>query len=439
MQARTSEARGGHRPLSIVARGAGIAIAAAIGITVVAGLLVWVARGMTEMPVSFGRSPIGVLGLVISPICYAAIGGILASRLPANPIGWLFLAIGAALGMMLPINLVVTAAHEALRPAPAAVVWLAWARTTFGTPVVLTAAVFAVLLFPDGHWPSKSWRWAGWLGAATGLLLLLTTAIDPVGLITYPSLANPLAAPYAYRGLVDGLRFVAVGGVALSGVLAVIAIRSRHGSADHIGRAQLRWIVVAAAVCVAAAIPFVVARYVLRVADDTGELLAAIAQIGACAFPLAAAMAISRYRLFDIDVLIGRTLVYLPLMAALGGMYTAGIALFQRVFVAVTGSESDAALVLTILVVAAAFTPLRRALEGAVDRRFAGLKRESPAPSPARPQRAELHAVAQSGTVDCPLGPSRTIRDCLGCARLIAISAEGTDVTVVCGSQLATP
>ena len=97
------------------------------------------------MPVSFGRTPLGVLGLVLSPIFYAAIGGILASRQPNNIIGWLLLAIGVALGTMLPVNLLVTAAHESLQPAGDAVVWAAWVRTVFGTPVVLTAAaLFAV-------------------------------------------------------------------------------------------------------------------------------------------------------------------------------------------------------------------------------------------------------------------------------------------------------
>lgn len=412
----------GPRPVATFWRLLALAIAAATVVVVLGSLLVWIARGMTAMPVSFGRSPVGVLGLVVSPICYAAIGGILASRLPRNPIGWLFLAIGAALGIMLPVNLVVTIAHEALRPASATVVWLAWGRTTFGTPVVLTASVLGVLLFPDGRWPAPRWRWAGWLAVASGLALLGTTAVDPVGLITYPSLANPMAAPYTSRAVIDAVRTVAVGGLVVGAVLAVAAIAHRHRLSDDLGRAQLRWIVLAVAVCVAAAVPFVVARYVLRVTDATGELLAVVAQLGACAFPLAAAIAISRYRLFDIDVLIGRSLVYLPLMAALGGMYTAGIALFQRVFVAVTGSESEVAVVLTILVVAAAFTPVRKALEGVVDRRFAG--RTGPATEiRAPPATVTVRAVDDQDRVDCPLGTGRILRDCLSCPRLVAVTA----------------
>ena len=419
-----------------------IAIAVLTVVAVVVSMLVWLARGMTEMPVSFGSSPVGVLGLVISPICYAAVGGILASRLPANPIGWLFIAMGVALGMMLPVNLAVTAAHESLRPAGPLLVWIAWVRTAFGTPVVLTAAVIAVLLFPDGRTLGGRWRVAPWLAGGAGAVLLAAAALDPVGLISYPSLPNPLALPYELKTVVEWSRTAATAILVAGGALAVASIRRRHRVGDDVVRAQLRWIVVAVAISVAAAVPFVVARYVLRVTEPIGELLAAVAQIGACAFPLAAAFAISRYRLFDVDVLIGRSLVYLPLMAVLGGMYTAGIALFQRLFVALTGSQSELAVIMTILVVASAFTPVRRALEGFVDRRFAHRQAgstqalELPAATPTRaarlpPRHAQLLAVDESGGVACPLDGERSLRDCLRCEHLVAFVDE-PDFHVVC-------
>jgi hypothetical protein len=413
--------------------------------TVILSLLVWLARGMTEMPVSFGSSPIGVLGLVVSPICYAAVGGVLAARLPSNAVGWLFLAMGVALGMMLPVNLAVTAAHEALRPAGSLLVWAAWLRTTFGTPVVLGAAVIAVLHFPDGRTLGSRWSIATWLAASAGVVLLLTAGLDPVGLITYPSIPNPLALPYELRGIVAAARMSAAVVLVAAGGLAVLSVWDRYRSGDRILRAQLRWIVVAVAVSVLAAVPFVVARYVLRVADPLGEVVAAVAQVGACAFPLSAAMAISRYRLFDIDVVIGRSLVYLPLMAVLGGMYSAGIALVQRIFVAVTGSESEVAVIVTILVVASAFTPLRRSLERLVDRRFAAERSRTgddsgaaagrgiagAARSSRQPLRAKLLSVSEDGHVDCPLVAGRTLRDCLRCTRFIAV-VDDPDLEVVC-------
>ena len=421
--------------------------------TVTLSLLVWIGRGMASMPVSFGSTPVGVLGLVLSPICYAAVGGTLAARLPANPIGWLLLLIGVALGGMLPVNLLVAVAHESLRPASSFVVWIAWARTTFGTPVVLATVVVVLQIFPDGRPLVGRWRLGFWAAIAAGVLMMGTTAVDPIGLITYPSIANPLALPYALHDVVGGLRTVGVLAVIATAGVALAALWHRYRRGDAICRAQLRWIILAAAIGVAGATPFVFARYVLRVTDTTGELLSAIAQIGSCAFPLAAAFAISRYRLFDVDVVIGRTLVYLPLMAILGGMYTSAIALFQRIFVAVTGSESDAAIVLTILVVGSVFTPLRGSLERAVDRRFSGVKLDAESSEPhsslqhgstgggalpldqvalnRRVDRVHVGAISSDGNVECPLRSNVRVQDCLRCPYLQAFG-DGPYRTVVC-------
>jgi hypothetical protein len=94
----------------------------------------------------------------------------------------------------------------------------------------------------------------------------------------------------------------------------------------------------------------------------------ALANLGGIALPVAAAFAITRYRLFGIDRLISRTLVYVPLVGILGGLYAAAVALFQRLFVAITGSPSEVPLLIAVFVIAAAFTPLRKAMEHAVDR-----------------------------------------------------------------------
>jgi hypothetical protein len=89
-----------------------------------------------------------------------------------------------------------------------------------------------------------------------------------------------------------------------------------------------------------------------------------------CFLPVAAAVAVLRYHLYNIDVIINRALVYIPLTGILGGAYAAGVALFQKLFVAVTGDRSDAAIVITTLVLASMFTPIRNWLQSFVDRRF---------------------------------------------------------------------
>lgn len=417
---------------------AGIALAT-IGLVVVSFML-WIGRNMAPMPVPFGRTPAGVLGLVISPICYAAVGGVMASKLPRNPIGWLFLAAGAALGIMLPVNLLVAGANDAYRMVPGFTVWAAWFRTTFATPTVLTALVLAAYIFPDGHALPGRWRHGPRLIAAGAVLLMAGVATNPIGLVTYPTVPNPFAAPPDLAWLSNASRLGGLGVLLASAGLALVSLWLRHRRGNALLKAQLRWIVLAAGLTTATSLPFLVSGYVMRVDDSTGELLAATSQVGLCTFPVAAAFAISRYRLFDIDAVISRTLVYVPLTALLGGMYTAGVALFQRLFVAITGEQSDTAIVGAILVVASAFTPLRRGLEGLVDRRFASGKAEPPHAHPAPPAaltprlpptHASVVPVDERGGVRCPYGEGKTLRDCISCSGLLAL-VDDPEISVVC-------
>jgi hypothetical protein len=259
---------------------------------------------------------------------------------------------------------------------------------------------------------------------------------------------------------------VALGVVIPSIAAAVAAVGLRYRRGDEVVRAQLRWIVLGVGIAAVGVIPYLVIRFLVPVGNDLGDVLAAVAQIGACAFPIAAAFAISRHHLFDIDVLIGRTLVYLPLTALLGGLYTAGIALFQRVFVAMTGETSDAAIVMAMLLVATAFTPLRRWLEAVVERRFPALAETEasardaadrdgsagPAVAPGAPAMSapdppsgsfvaadlldvghiaapvEVLPVSPDATVTCPLGGTRTLYDCLGCLYFRAVARHPPEV-----------
>ena len=420
-----------------------IASLIAVGTTVVVivSLLVWIARGLEPLPVSYGRSAIGIGGLVVAPIAYVATGSILAGRLSRNPIGWLFLAAGVALGTMLPVNLLVASAHEALRPASPELIGVAWLRNTFGTPIVLTVIVLAGALFPTGRPVGRRW-WAGvWLALAGGVLLSAAAAADPAGMVSYPSLSNPTSIPQGLAWIVSQARVIALGLLVAGGVSSVASLAVRYRGGDVVVRAQLRWVILAASVAGLATVPFVVSRYLVPVGESAGEHLAAGAQLGASMFPVATAIAISRYRLFDIDVVVSRTLVYLPLTAILGGLYTAAIAFFQRLFVAFTGESSDAAIVLTALVVAAAFTPVRRALEGVVERRFgrsgAGVQPTAStsngvvaAAGNAALAPSVLVAVAADGSVACPLGRARNIGDCLQCGYLRAIVRQPSPAIV---------
>jgi hypothetical protein len=422
---------------------------------VVVSLLLWLAGGLHALPVSFGRTALGVAGLVVAPLGYAALGAVLAHHVPRNPTGWLFLLAAFALGTMLPVNLVVAAAHETLRPATAIVVAIAWLRNTFATPVVVSVLVAAVMVFPTGRPPTPRWAVGLLLPLVGGVLLAFSAAADPEGMVSYPSIPSPTAVDRDLAPLVIGARLLGVALLVAGALVAVGTLITRYRHGDPTLRAQLRWIILAASVTATAAIPFLLSRYVLTVSDAVGEALAAAAQVGSVSFPAATAIAMSRHRLFDVDVLLGRTLVYVPLMAILGGLYTATIALFQRLFVSATGGTSDIAVVLTVLVVAASFTPVRKALEGLVERRFPlptaggshGHAAAAPAARPSsvgaeRPravdgregERWSLFMVGSDGTVSCPLDVPHDAADCVRCEFLRSIVRAGGREAVVCSA-----
>jgi hypothetical protein len=430
-----------------------VAVAVATTAMVLISVLIWIADGLKPLPVSFGRTVVGVAGLVVAPLGYAALGAVLARHVAHNPTGWLFLIAGFALGTMLPVNLMVAAAHETLRPADPTVVAIAWLRNALATPTVLTTLILAAALFPTGRPPTPRWRVATVLPLIGGALLAISAAVDPVGMVSYPSIANPTAAGLEAAWLVTAVRILGVALLIGGGATAVVALVIRYRRGADMVRRQLRWIILAAAVTGTAAVPFILTRYLVEVPDVIGELFAAGAQIGSVSFPAATAIAMSRHRLFDLDVFLGRTLVYVPLMAILGGLYTAAIALFQRLFTGITGSTSDVAIVLTVLVVAAAFTPIRKALEALVERRFPqGDRATTQAPSeipssqpPAQPVRDprrgtpapapwRLLMVGPDGTVECPVIGHRDAADCVRCDRLQSI-IHGTDrEAVVCSA-----
>ena len=115
-------------------------------------------------------------------------------------------------------------------------------------------------------------------------------------------------------------------------------------------------------------VPLFVTRYVTSVDDALGERVVFTAAVGAIALPITVAIAVQREGLFGVRDLLGRSLVYLPLMALLAGLYTASVMIFQKVFVAITGTASDAAVVLATLLVATSLTPARNLLETIVKR-----------------------------------------------------------------------
>ncbi len=297
-------------------------------------------------------------------VSFSTVGAVIATRRPDNAVGWSLLAIGLALGVAFfgqvyaDYTLV---AHPDSLPGGAVAVWL-----SLWTPVLaLVAATFFCLLFPDGRPPSTRWRWVGRLALTGGVLLVLGFSLAPGTLDerNYPGARNPVGVEGDGR-LLEGTTTAGTALALVALLLAVLSMIVRFRRSIGVERQQLKWIVYAGA---AAASGF---AFTLILSGPLANAVFAVAFLAFIGVPVAAGFAILRYRLYEIDLLINRTLVYVPLTAMLTLVYAGGVVGLQYVFRAFTGQESTLAVVASTLAIAALFSPLRQRVQELVDRRF---------------------------------------------------------------------
>jgi hypothetical protein len=291
------------------------------------------------------------LTLAVLAVGYSVIGAIIASRLPNHPIGWICCAIGliAAVDHFGGEYAVyaLLARSDAL-PGGKAMVWIqGWFWMLF-----VGLIVFLLLLFPTGRLPSSRWRPFAWLSAAViSVGVIWSSAISPD--------VRPDAPPSPIQQLVLALGLVAAASV-------VVGRRNARG----VERQQIKWLLYAGAIWFVGGIlqitvfsPLVEGSWGLWV----GNLLVAVGGLGG---PIAIGVAILRYKLYEIDTLINRTLVYGVLTASLVLFYLGSVILLQALFRALTGQESQLAVVASTLAIAALFNPLKRRIQSFIDRRF---------------------------------------------------------------------
>jgi hypothetical protein len=310
---------------------------------------------------SFGLSGIGGVAFAVASLAFATVGALVATRVPQNPIGWVFCLTGVILGVG---DLLFQYADRALFISPAlpggeTAAWL----QNFGLPPSFGLLGVALLLFPEGHLPSRRWRPALWLAICGIALNALGYALRPGPLDEpFAAVINPVGidGTFELMDALSGLGWLFMG--ASVGLAAVATpIRLRHARGPE--RAQLKWLALATAVT-GVAIVSDVASY-LASATGFEQVRDAVLGLGFAAFPLAAGAAILRYRLFDIDVVINRTLVYGGLTATLGAAYLALVLLIGLAL-----GTSNLAIAVSTLAVAALFRPARARIQAAVDRRF---------------------------------------------------------------------
>jgi hypothetical protein len=243
-------------------------------------------------------------------------------------------------------------------PAAAWALWLAQLALplTFGP-----FFTYLLLVFPNGQLPSARWRPVAWytLFAVVGWTAASTLLFTSVGY--FVSLPNPISLGFAISVDPIGQTLFAVILVGPAAILCGVAFVRRFRGSQGIERQQLKWVAYAAVIAVAVVflLPVSVGRKPLEIAKQLATLIV----------PLAAAIAILRYRLYDIDVLIKRTLVYGSLTAVLGLVYVVTVLLSQQLFRGFTGG-SDIAVAGSTLLVVALFQPIRSRVQEFVDRRF---------------------------------------------------------------------
>ncbi|HEX6674040.1 MAG TPA: hypothetical protein VF486_03315 [Actinomycetes bacterium] len=300
-----------------------------------------------------------VVAPVLALVSAATAGAVLASRRPAHPVGWLLLVLGLALnaaGVAAAYAAYGLVARPGALPAAHAV-----ARCYLAVILAaLLALSFILLLTPTGSLPSVRWRWWAWATVAAPVALLVALAVAPGSLDPRVQAENQLD----FRGVGGALLVVnqlALGVTLLALMVAAGSLVVRFRRARGVERQQLRWVVLAAVVVA-----------LLFVSDLTALALGAFALAalagGLCPPILSAALgaAILRYRLYDLDRIISRTLAYGLLTVLLGGGY-AGVVLGLGQLL---GRDSSLVVAGATLAVAAAFQPARRRIQQLVDRRF---------------------------------------------------------------------
>ncbi len=303
------------------------------------------------------NSPV-VVGFLLMGLAFGGCGAALALRRPENPVGWLYIAGGLLLLLATAVPEYAFAIFQMHRGLPGRT--LAAALGNWSWSLVALFFLFAsALVFPTGKLLGPRWRWAAAVTGLSLMVVVLTMAVSPGRAVPGVGAPNPIG--------LNGSWAVAVGEALLAPALLVPALlavaalvwRWRRGSA--LERLQIRW----PATTTAVALALFFAAYTLS-SGWAYFLLSYLLVLAFVAVPASVLVAISRYRLYDLDRLVSRTLAYLAVTAVLGGVYVGGVALATRVL----PFSTPLGVAASTLAAAALFSPLRKRVQRLVDRRF---------------------------------------------------------------------
>jgi hypothetical protein len=295
---------------------------------------------------------------------YSTVGAVVAPRLRESPIGWLFCAIGLSFGVVhfsAEYAIYALLARPGLLPGGEASVWIwSWVWVP-----AIGLVVFLDLLFPDGRLPGARWRWFARFAMAAILAGALLAAFSPGPILQLP-IQNPLGIevlPNVYN-IVEAFMYTLV-------VIAAFSMLLRLRRVERIQRQQIKWFAYTTAVAISG---IILKNTIFPVVGGIWVWWAGfvLTVVGLAGNPIGMGIAVLRYHLYNIDLLINRTLVYGCLTAMLALVYFGGVAMTQAIFRSLTGQEEQPqlAIVVSTLLIAALFSPLRRRIQSFIDRRF---------------------------------------------------------------------
>jgi hypothetical protein len=308
------------------------------------------------------HNPLGpALVVVVLALPFLAVGPLVAGRRPDNPIGWLFCGVA----LLWAVNAAATSYAgysiygDGSLPKPEIAAWVAaWIQAV----PLFVGPLYLLLLFPTGSLLSPRWRWAAWGIALLSVGSMISIALRPGRVDGGVAIDNPAAIHGAvgrFLGSLDPL-FTALAGILFAASVTALVLRFRRSRG--LERQQLKWVVYTSAIGVSG----ILLAFVFQ---PIAQYVFAIGMVGIGSMPIAAGLAILRYRLYEIDRVINRTLVYSLLTAFLGLGYLGAVLLLQAIMSSFT-TGSALAVALSTLAVAALFRPARARVQDWVDRRF---------------------------------------------------------------------
>lgn len=313
----------------------------------------------------------GFSNLLVIPsfVPLVALGALIAARRPDNSFGWLLIGIGFIWETYAFLDMYSVYAFGVRDGEIFGSQFAMWAGNWMFYPALCLVVAFVPLLFPSGHLPTGRWRIVFWMALIGTLCASIGFAFEPT---TFETDALPddsgIPNPYAFNAWVADILFAIGFPLSISaGVAAGVFIVWRLRRARGVERQQLKWVAYVGAL--AAAI-FGVNTMLFMFELEIAPTIWVLQVLSFAAFPIAAGIAIVRHRLFDIDLLIRRTLVYGLLTVSLVGAYLVLILVSQGVVQAISGQRSDLTTAISTLGVAALFRPFLTRIRALVDRRF---------------------------------------------------------------------